>query len=261
MKSLSIFVVVAILSLAITPAVEAQGFLRILEVKVKPGYAQPYEDFVKKLIEANDKAESSVTWSGYRVVVGKSGWTYRFVTPFEKWAELDNEPGNVLAIAFGEKEAQRIRNEGTKIIESTISRIWRILPEASSNFTPNGPGAKFYDVQYREVKRQMLPEFWSLQRKWKAAYEASASKPVVIRASLVHGPSQHATFYRSVPFNTWAEREEWNTQQILLDHYGSEEMSLLGEIGRKSYVRTEHFVSEFLPELSRQPSETPTNEP
>jgi hypothetical protein len=135
------------------------------------------------------------------------------------------------------------------------------LPDGSSNQTSEAPQAKFYDVQIREVKPEMVQAYRSLQRKWKAAYEATASKPVVARGTLVYGPSQGATFYRSAPFDTWAEQDEWNNIQILQDHYGQEESSVMAEIAGKTFVTTEQFVSEFSPELSRPQSEPPTTEP
>ena len=263
MKNLSIIVVAVMLSLAIAPVVDAQGFTRILEVKVKQGYTQAYEDFIKKLIEGHDKAESPSMWVGYYVVMGKPGGTYRFVRNFEKWAELDNRMGNMeaLTIAFGEKEAQRILNEGSRVTESVIDRSYRNLPDATANAPQGGSPAKFYDVTIRTVRRDMSPEYWLLLGKYKEGYEAAPSKPVVYRSVLVHGPSQGTTFFRSVPFNTWAERDEFSANQLLADYFGADEWRSIGDTARKARMGGEHFVSQYRPDLSRQRSDAATNEP
>jgi hypothetical protein len=263
MKTLSIVAVAVMLSLALAPAVDAQGFTQILEVKVKQGYIQAYEDFVKKLIEGHDKAKSPSLWVGYSVVMGKPGGTYRFVRNFEKWADLDNRMGNMeaLTVAFGEKEAQRILTEGRRATESVFDRTYRYLPEATANAPEGGSQAKFYDVTIRTVRRDMSPEYWIVLGKYKEGYEASPRKPIVYRSVLVHGPSDGTVFFRSVPFNTWAERDEFGANQLLADYFGADEWRSIGDTARKARMGAEHFVSQYRPDLSREPSESPTNEP
>jgi hypothetical protein len=255
MKKLSLLIAVAVLSLAIAPAVEAQGFWRILEVKIRPGTDEAYEDFVKKIIEAHDKANSPAYWAGYQVVVGKPGGTYRFVRSFEKWADLDSDRPSNLAVligAFGEKEGKRMLNEGMRNVEGTMTRIWRMLPDATANADQGGQ-SKFSDVTIRTVRRDMVPDYRLLLRKYKEGYEASSRKPVVLRSTLVHGPSEGAVFFRVVPFNTWAERDQFNANRLLEDHFGSEEWESMGRIALKARMGVEHFVSQFRPDLSRQP--------
>lgn len=107
----------------------------------------------------------------------------------------------------------------------------------------------------------MAQEYRLLQRKFKEAYEASASKPVVYRATLVYGPSQGATFHRSVPFNTWAETDQWNDDQTLRDHYGDDERDSQLDTFFRAVLSVEHFVSAYRPDLSRIPDQATSNEP
>jgi hypothetical protein len=262
MKCLKVVTIVAVLSLALAPAAQAQArFQELIELTVRPGQEELFENYMKKIIEAYDKVESDLGWATFEVAVGKPSPTYRIAVPFDKWAEIDNWQEDVLEKAFGEDEAKRIQSEGARAIATSSTRIWEYLPEGSSNVTPDAPVANFYEVEMREVKPEMLPEMQLLQGKWKAAYEAAESKPVVSRWVLRIGQSPGITFRRTAPYNKWSERDEWNIGQILQGHYGEAEMEHQMETLQRSLTRNEVFVSAFRSDLSRMASETPTTEP
>ncbi len=259
-----LFVLVPALTLATTTSVLAQArFQQTVEVKVKPGHERAYESYLKKVIEAADKIKSPLGWNTFFVAVGKQSPTYRVALSFDKWADRDrwpNGPQEMLAKAFGEQEASRIDREGRLGIESVMIRIWERLHDGSSFPGTGDRLAKFYGVTIRHVKPAMVPEFRSLQRKFKGAYEASREKMSVTRFVLRFGEGQDSTFRLTEPFDTWAEIDGWRNSEIIGEHLGEEEIELVGRTMTAAIWKQERFVSAHRPGLSRAAPGSTTNE-
>ena len=249
-----------VLSLALAPAVFAQSqFQQVIEVQVKPGHEEAYENYLKKVVEAADKIGSPVQWATFSVAVGKSGSTHRIALGFDKWAERDQWQGGrgTLVQAFGEQEGAKISRGGRAAIASSTSRIWELLEHGTSN--PGNQVAKFYAVQIRHVHSDMIDEYRGLQRRWKAAYEAVSDGPSVSRWVLRMGAGTNTTFRRAQAFDSWGERDDWNVNAILSEHYGDDAQLLFERMGR-AIRKTETFVSAHRPDLSRSASGTSSNE-
>ncbi len=264
MKALSVVAAVAVLLLFLAPAAEAQPqFQQVIEVKVKIGQERAFEDWQKKIIEANDKAGTSTSWGTYQVVVGKPSPTYHIVAPFDKWAERDDwqNLNELFKSAFGEKEAERLMSVRTSVIESVISRIWRILPDRSANLAAGGSPANFYEVTVMHIKPEMVPEYQLLLLKFTEAYEAADSKPIVIRSILQFGESARLTFRRAAPFNKWSDQDSLDIPKILHDHFGEDERESQNNTVQRSLVARDTFIVAYRPDLSRSAGVTPTNEP
>ena len=75
------------------------------------------------------------------------------------------------------------------------------------------------------------------------------------------GAGSGATFRRSEPFDTWAERDAWTGRNLALmtEHLGAGEAQLMGSTQRRVLEDVETFVSAFRPDLSRLPA-SPTND-
>ncbi len=257
-KLILLFVVVC---LATAPALLAQPrFQQVIEVRVEPGQERAYENFVKKVVEAAEKVESPVSWSTFFATVGKPGSTYRIAIGFEKWAERDQwmNLSELLTKAFGEQEAERLLREGRAGIASSMSRIWERLDDGTSNPRTGNQVANFYDVRIRRVKPELLLEYRALQRKWKAAHEAATNS--VTRWVLRYGDGGGATFRRTEPFDTWAERDGRGGGQIMREHYGEEEAELMRKTNLGAVWERERFVSAYRPDLSRMACGGPTSE-
>ena len=98
-KLLFLMVVVSLVAMR-----AAAQFQQLIEFQVKPGHEIAFENYIKKIGEAADKMESSMSWSTFSVAVGKPGSTYRVGLLFEKWGDRDAWEGarQVLVEAFGE---------------------------------------------------------------------------------------------------------------------------------------------------------------
>jgi len=252
----------AVLSLVLAPGVFAQPrFQQVIEVQVKPGHEDSYEGYLKKIVDAADKIGSPVSWSTFSVAVGKSGSTYRLALGFDEWAERDKWQGGrgTLVRAFGEQEGAKISRAGRAGVASSTSRIWELLEHGTSNPSSSSQPAKFYDVQIRYVRADMIAEYRGLQRRWKAEYEAASQKPSVARWVLRMGEGTGTTFRRTQAFDSWGERDSWNPGRMINEHFG-DDAPLLNERRRRAIRKTVHFVSAYRPDLSRRASGSTSNE-
>ncbi len=263
MKKLVLLFVVMSLAIASTSFAQPARFQQMVQIQVAPVHQPAFENYVMKVKEAADKTESSLNWTTLYVPVGKPEATYRIGLSFDTWAERD-QWGTVSAMlteAFGEDEAAQILRAGRVGIVSQMSRIWERLPDGSSNPRTGGQPANFYQVAIRHVDREMVPEFRSLQRKWKASYEAASNGPSVGRSILRVGPGSGATFRRAEAFDTWAERDAWSGRNpaLMTEHLGEAEQQLMGATQRRVLEDVETFVSAYRPDLSRLAS-SPTSD-
>ena len=250
-KLVLLFVVV---SLASVPTLFAQSrYQQMVEIQVAPVHQPAFESYVLKVKEAADEVESPVNWATFYVAVGKPDATYRIGLSFDTWAERDqwDTVSAMLTEAFGDQEAAQILRSGRAGIVSQISRIWERLEDGSANPRTAAQPANFYQVVIRQVDGEMVPEFRSLQRKWKAAFESVSDGPTVGRSILRVGPGSGATFRRGQPFDTWAERDSWGGRSLTAEHFGAEEQQLIAQTRRRVVENVESFVSAFRPDLSR----------
>lgn len=259
MKVLKCVMVAVVLTLVVAPLASAQsGFQQVIEIKVEAGQGETFEKFAKAMVEAANKVSSPVTWNMFQVAVGKSSPTYRVVIPFEKWGDRDGWPQDVLGKAYGEEKAAEIWRWYAASVENVTARIWEQLEDGSSNVQPDAGVAKFYSVHIREVKRGQQNEYRSLQRKWKAAYEAEG-KPSVIRSVQVFGEAPNVTFRRAQAFNKWSEWDAQSNENIMRKHHGEAEWLTIRDTMRDILVREQRFVSAHRPDLSRPQSASTTN--
>jgi len=253
MKTSRTLLVLVLLSAVSVPWHTAQAqFQQIIESTLKPGQEPVYESFIKTMVEAANKVGSPVNWLTYRVAVGKNSPTYRLVLPFSRWADRDSWAGAraTLVKAYGQQEADRIWGRLATSVQSSSDTIWQRIPEVSANVTPGRQVAKIYQVIVREVRRDRVAEYGTLQRMYTAAYEAAPSKPVVLRSVLRYGPGNDVTFRRTQGFNNWAELDGWNAVAIIQNHYRDEGAITPNQLNRL-VVRQERFISVYRPDLSR----------
>ena len=249
-----------VVSLVAVPAV-AQ-FQQLVEFRVKSGQELAFENYVKKIKEGADKIGSPTRWSTFLVAVGKDGPTYRVGLLFEKWSERDQwqPPLDILVKAFGEQEGQKIYTSGTSAIASSSSRIWEVIEDGTANpQTVSSELSPFYEVTIRYVKPEMVAEYRGLLRRFKSAYEASDKNPSVTRWALSFGTGNGTTFRRTQPFDKWADRDGWSARAVIAEQFG-DDAPLLIERLRSAVWKTEHFVSAYRPDLSRDTAASPSND-
>ena len=128
---------VSLLSMPVRPvAAQDPPFERIqmTTIVVKPGMTSAFEAEIKLLNEARAKAKDPVARSFWQAGRGGPPRTYYSVVRFNKWAELEALTMNsdVLAKAFGEREAVRIGDAMGDTIESAQSEVMTVWKGMSS---------------------------------------------------------------------------------------------------------------------------------
>lgn len=95
---------------SLTWAQEAPPFLLVYKLQIKSGTTDVYEDYMKKIVEAANKAGIEQNWTTLETDFGGTSGTYMVALGFEKWEEVDSWMGarEILNQAYGEKEATQI---------------------------------------------------------------------------------------------------------------------------------------------------------
>jgi hypothetical protein len=110
---------------------------QVTYVYLRPGKGPDYANYLLKVKEAHEKANSSYRTFVLSVVVGPDTPTFTIVRPFDKWAELTplNTP-QVLTAAYGELEANRLMAIPGEVIRRTTSFVTAARRDLS--YTPAG---------------------------------------------------------------------------------------------------------------------------
>ncbi len=258
MKRVQISVVVAFVALsaqiALAQGTGAARFQQVLEVNVKPGQELVYENYIKKVVAAADKAGAKQTWTAYSVTLGKPGATYRVALGFNSWGERDgwNTVPAILAKAYGQAEAERLMKEGGSATERSVSEVWENLPDlgttvaAAAGATP----PSVVRVQVTRIQPSMSTAYEALLAKFKPAYQAATGQPGVGRSILRMGQFSGSTYRRTQQFNKWSDLDAPSGVALLQKHFGAQFPPMIDEL-RKMIVSQLEFVSTRRADLSR----------
>ena len=250
--------VIAAFVLLSTPLARAQGaaprFQQVVEISVKPGQELVFENYIKKLVAAADKAGAKMTWTTYVVSLGKPGATYRVALSFNSWADRDGWTTipAMLTKAFGQPEAERLLKEGGSASTQSVSEVWENLPDLSAN-AGGAPGAtppNFVRVQITRVQPAMSSAYEAMVAKFKPAYEAAAGKPVIARSVLRMGTFSGYTYRRTQQFSKMSELDAPSGVELLQKHFGAQFPAMIDELNRMVTFRQE-FISTRRADLSR----------
>jgi hypothetical protein len=118
-------------------------FLRILEVRVKPGHASHFEELVKQAKMAYENDGSNWSFFVSQAVAGEPGGTYYISTLQPSMAGFDSAPN--LRKLMGDDAFMKWEKESADAVEFSITTIYRFLPELSN------PAKEVADV---------APDFW-----------------------------------------------------------------------------------------------------
>jgi hypothetical protein len=107
-------------------------FLRVLEVRLRPGYEGEFAEASKKLAAAHEKKGSDLPWVVYQVNVGMSSPTFFAFVPMRTLAQNDDllNLHDVLREAEG-KTAKRMQEIARTAYLHTESNLYAISPEKS----------------------------------------------------------------------------------------------------------------------------------
>ena len=117
---------------AVTASAQSQH-IQLYQIQVKSGSEAEFTAFIKKLVEAADKTESSMEWLTAQGILGTAGTNYYIFMDFDSWSERDAwvEAPQLLAEAFGEAEARKIMKMGGESMWNFESTVFDLDEERS----------------------------------------------------------------------------------------------------------------------------------
>lgn len=242
---------VSLLSMPVRPAAaQDPPFERIQmsTIVVKPGMTSTFEAQVKVLNEARAKAKDPVARSLWQASRGGPARTFYSVIRFDKWAELEALAGNtdVLAKAFGEREAVRMSAAMSDAIESVDTQVLTVWKGMSSWKDGTWAYAWLTDSHVRPAS---IPQ-WDQQVAGRAAAAKKApSSPPTIRYRSTLGPS--ARYVTARFFDKWSDIDAWPE---LKDVVGQVEADKLDALARGALESGSQYVIRRRPELSYIPA-------
>ena len=236
---------------------QPKRFLEAHEFTIKPGAVMAFEDYIKKIVEAADKVGIQQEWATFAQEIGAPGRTYLVVLYYDKWAERDawTQVPEIVSKAFGDDEAVKILRAGSSSIESSQSRVYRLLEKHSTMIDSAGTLASHYVVTETHVKREMVSDYELMLSKIQAAEEAMEGSGTAIRRVTMLGDA--SIYIASRPFEKFADMDTRAGQgNALRKMYGDEEARQMGEIMRRCHKSQRIFVINMRPELSRRAEPT-----
>lgn len=101
-----------------------------IDLNVRLGMEQQFEDYVKQVIEATNATEPNAYWQMRQRMFGPGQAAgYRVVVTFAQWADLDVEPKPIpqrMEEHFGAEEAARLATAGLATIQGINERLNRV---------------------------------------------------------------------------------------------------------------------------------------
>jgi hypothetical protein len=112
-------------------------YLEILDIHVRPGHEREYEEYVRMVLDADQKAESPEHWASYQVVSGGDFDTYLVFIPRKSPAEWDNfgKYAKAFEKALG-KDRDRLSRLEAESVAKGSSRLFVFSPVMS--YAPEG---------------------------------------------------------------------------------------------------------------------------
>jgi hypothetical protein len=235
-----------------TPPAE---YLQVLTVGVRPSAVTEYEDYVKKVVGGLAKSGAPQVVLGFQPGAGAPGYTYEFIIPFEKWADLDGflSIPQVLAKAYGEVPGAAAWKAGRATVEGSRNAIYRVLRSVSAASIPPHSLAH---VIVTEVDPAMTGAYEMYLGRLKAAQDKAAGNPATVRWVSVEGPA--STYLTARFFGKLAERDSWpSPAEALRQAFGEAEARHLTEMSLRAVRSRTSYVTAMRPDLSRPPAGAP----
>lgn len=235
-----------------TQAAQPSEFIHVITATVRPDAIGEFETLQKRIKAAAEKVGAPQPWTTFSVIMGGPGRTYNIVLPFDKWSEVDGwiTVPQMLTKAFGEAEGMKMLRAGIASMERSETAVYRLLPDLSTRPRAFDPPPAYVHLFVTEVEPAMVPGFRGYLAKVREAQEKSSRAPTAIRRVAVMGAAN--TFVTAVPFNKFAERDNWPTNlEVLQEAFGQAEARSLDETRLKSTRNLRQMVMAYRPDLSR----------
>ncbi len=178
------------------------------QTTVKAGKNLEYEQLVKKLGEAQMKADPTYAVQRYAAGRGGPSNSYLSARAFSKWAELDRwvSPRDAAVKAYGEAEATKLLAalaNVTELQEQTVASVWK----GRSVWRAPAAGAQYKLLRVTEQRlvRALIADFNDVVAKRSAAMQKSGNFPTLVRYRRTLGPGNGVTMFNVRYANSYAD--------------------------------------------------------
>jgi hypothetical protein len=253
--SLPVFTGWPVLAPAQNQPAQPSEFISVITATARTDAIGDFVTFQKRIKAAGEKSGAPQRWTVSSTVLGGPGRTYTIVLPFNKWSEMDGwmTVAQMLTKAFGQAEGMKMLRAGIASMENSETAVYQLLPDLSSRPRALDPPPTFIQLFVTEVEPAMVPAYRSYLAKIKEAQEKSSRGRTAIRRVAVQGAGN--TYVTAMPFNKFADRDNWPTNlELLQEAFGEAEARSLEETRLKSTRNLRLMVLEYRPDLSRPQS-------
>jgi len=223
--------------------------IQLTRVVVKPGMSDAFEAQVKVVHEARAKAKDPVARTFWSVGRGGPGRTYFVTMRLNKWAEIESLTTNqdVLAKAFGEREASRITEamgDAVESAETQVLSVWKGM-----NSWKDGAWAYAWLTE-SQVRPAAIPQWEQQVAARVAAAKKSPASPPTVRYRTTLGPS--ARFVTARFFEKWSDVDGWPQMK---DVVGQAEVDRMDALARGAMESGTSYIIRRRAELSYVPAQ------
>lgn len=182
--------------------------VQITQTTVKAGKNLEYEQLVKRLSEAQLKADPTFAVVRYTMGRGGPGNTYLNARAFTKWAELDKwiAPRAAAVKVYGEAEGAKLMAAlaaVTETQEQTVASVWKGMnvwrgPAAGTQY-------RLLRVLEQRLVRARLSDMNDVIAKRSAAMQKGGNYPTLVRYRRTIGPGSGVTMFNVAYANSYAD--------------------------------------------------------
>jgi hypothetical protein len=252
MKKILASLSILVLALALPAAAQMapKSIARVIEVKVKGGMHQQFEDGMKKLHQWQHEHNypfASHTWS---IITGDRGGHYVIVVGGHDWKDFDEVE------KFGPAISKEVDADVAPYVETAVFSYWRELPDLS----PNPPQAGQAPPKYISVTTYFLKpggedNLEDVIKQAKAAIEKTHWPANPDEWDTLVNGGEGSQIVHVIAHNDWADFQppEPTFAKMLSSVYGKEGSQALFNKFVKSVRSWRTEIYRFRPELSYKP--------
>jgi quinol monooxygenase YgiN len=247
--------VAVVMLAALAAAQQAEQYLDIFVVQVKPEKRADFDAVVKKMVAANQGSKGDA-WLAIETVYGPAE-RVTFVSQRQNYADAEKGTemfAGALQKAYGKMGADKLLQDFNQCIVNGRSefrrRRWDLSSNAPANDADNAKlvgGSRYLRTVAVYVHPGQIEEFESVLKDLKEAHEKASQTVLVSQA--VAG-QEGTVFYFTRLENSLAGLDSMHNLRQLL---GDEGYQKFMKVNAESVSHTETVISRFVPELSNPP--------
>ena len=244
--------VVAIALLVVSAQMAHAQFAHVVTITVRPATGGDYADYMLRVNEAAAEIGDPRTVSVYRPVMGGSPFRFMLVTTFNDYAEMDSwmgGPGAILTQAYGEDDAEDIRETAREVIESVSVEVQALQPAFSSGLDLPQQGNRYLRIVTTEVEPSGNAAYGELLR----AAKKGADEQGIKRNRWTRAQGKSFTHTATWSADAIGDLGGPSPQAILTEALGEEAAAALTEAATSGVISRTFETWQYNPALSRGP--------